>query len=80
MHYKRGKPKEKKGIEWSTPRSVQQKVQKPIHSIPGKQKYHCKKSKGEHTFQFIENLTFFDTSIEKYRCTMCGKEMLKKKE
>ncbi|MBI2029501.1 hypothetical protein HYT02_03745 [Candidatus Gottesmanbacteria bacterium] len=65
-------------IEWSTPKYIKIKELKQYRSIPGKRKWSCKKSKGEHHFKFIDTSSFdFGTSKyswDNYQCIVCGKK------
>jgi len=74
MNYKRGKQKEKKFIEYGTPKHIQIDAKKLLHSIPGIQKYPCKKQKGDHTFVFNGSHKFLYFKWENYQCTVCGKK------
>lgn len=74
MNYKRGKPKEKKLIEYGTPKYIRVDAKKQLHSIPGMRKYLCKKQKGEHTFVFIEKGEFLHWKWENYQCIACDKK------
>ena len=52
MNFKRGKPHDKKDINWGTPIQIQRDLEdeKPLLSVPGIRKYECKRLKGPHKF------------------------------
>ena len=74
MNYKRGQQKEKKYIEYGTPKYIQAYAKKPLNSIPGMQKYPCKKLKGEHRFEFKGSHEFLYFKWKDYQCIVCGKK------
>ena len=76
MNYKRGKPRDKKNVEYGTPKHIQAEVKKLLHSIPGRRKYPCKKQKGDHKFRFIGNHKLLHYKWKEYQCSECGKKKL----
>jgi hypothetical protein len=76
MHFKREKPKKKKGIEWKTPKYIQKEHEDAI-SKPSKywrNKYQCHKSKGDHTFVLTKERNFLTLHWKEFICTACGKK------
>lgn len=53
MHYKRGKTKDKKTVNWGSPKEYQVGRSNP-NSNPGQKRYECKKGKGRHNFSIVE--------------------------
>jgi len=78
MHYKRGKPHEKKDINWGTPRAIQMD-RKETHSVPSRnwrKLYACHKLKGDHEFVLDkeDRWKIGDETIlfQEFHCVACG--------
>ena len=74
----------KKLITYATPKRIQAEKLKQSRSMPGKKKYPCKKSKGDHDFVLKETKVIkwwppsqgMQTKIYEYRCSHCNKKKI----
>lgn len=78
MKFKRGYKRDKKTIEWKTPKYIQEEHARTSSKWFSKKKFPCKKAKGQHDFfVYKEELLKWWKPTQKwieYRCKLCGKK------
>lgn len=81
MNFKRGYSREKKLIEWKTPRYIQTEKdyleEEKIAKWKSEKRFKCKKLKGDHDFvEFRREILYLwrGQELVEFMCSACGKK------